>query len=301
VVADVDFLDRINTAEGRRAGDAVIDAAADVLAGLCEPSDLLASLGGGRFALWLPDHSLDAATDWAEGARAKLPEAAVTSGESELHFTGSFGVAGRAPSADSAAELLRQALEALQSAKKSGRDCVARFAQFDDEAQAWEQLTAPGKLFEGTRVRDVMTPCPLVLRSNQSVAEAASLLRQTHLPALPVVDPSEKLLGLILEADVAAASASEEQLARPVAELTSGDVASYEEETRFSELMEFFKHASSHLVVVVRDGWPTGLVTLKSLAAMSEPLHRDSFAPAEPDSTPSQYLLVGDPCLVGDE
>ena len=301
VVADVDFLDRINAAEGRAAGDAVIGAVADVLNGLCEGSDLLACFGGGRFAVWLSERSEEAAVEWAEQARAEVAEATVATGQAELRFTGSFGVAGRGEAARDCRELVRRALEALASAKSSGRDCVGRFGQFDDEANAWEELTTPGKLFEGTRVRDVMTPCAMVLRSDQSVAEAAALLRQTRLPALPVVDESKKLAGLVSDANLAAAPGGEEQSSRLLAEVMTTEVGSYEEETRFSELMEFFKLASSPLVVVVRNGWPTGLVSLKSLAAMSEPLNTESFAPAGPCSGTSQYLLVHDPCLIGDD
>ena len=301
VVADVDLLDRINAVEGRAAGDAVIGALADLLGGRCEESDLLGSLGGGRFAFWLAELWEEAAAEWAEQARAETAEATVATGQGELRFTASFGVAGRDQAPGDAQELLRRALEALQSAKASGRDCVARFGQFDDEAKAWEELTAPGKLFEGTLARDVMTPCPLVLQSDQSAAEAAALLRQTRLPALPVVDVGERLAGLVWESSLEAAPQGEEQGFPLLADVITTEAASYEEETPFSELMEFFKRASSPLVVVVRNGWPTGLVTLKSLAAMSEPLDSESFAPLGPDRGTSEYLLVNDSCLASED
>ncbi len=301
VVADVDFLQRINAAGGRAAGDAVIGAVADALSGLCGESDLLGCLGGGRFALWLADLSEDAAAEWAERARAQLAETPVTTGRSELRLTASFGLAGREQGAGSSEELVRRALEALQSAKNSGRNCVARFGQFNDEARKWEDLTTPGKLFEGTLVRDVMTPCPLVLRSDQTGAEAAALLRRTRLPALPVVDDRDKLAGLVFEEDLPEGPDGDGRLARPLAHLMTAGVAGYEENRPFAELMEFFKQASDPVVVVVRRGWPTGLVTLKSLAAMSEPLNSESFAPSMPYSGTSEYLLVHDPCLSGDD
>jgi diguanylate cyclase (GGDEF)-like protein len=301
VVADADLLGPINAAEGRAAGDAVIRALADTLSALCEESDLLGCLGGGRFAVWLPEASEDAATEWAERARAQLEEAGITTGKGKLRFSASFGVAGREEGVGGSKELVQRALEALESAKSSGRNCVARFGQFDDESRAWDELTKPGKLFEGTLIRDVMTPCPLVLRSDETAAEARAVLRQTRLPVLPVVDEANKLAGIVSEANLADGPGGEDRLSRPLSQLMTTELASYDEDARFSELMEFFKYASSPLVVVVRNDWPTGLVTLKCLAAMSEPLDSDSFAPEGPNPGTSEYLLVNDSCLVIDD
>ena len=47
--------------------------------------------------------------------------------------------------------------------------------------------------------------------------------------------------------------------------------------------------------------WFPNRVTLKSLAAMSEPLDSESFAPLGPDPGTSEYLLVDDSCLASED
>jgi hypothetical protein len=60
--------------------------------------------------------------------------------------------------------------------------------------------------------------------------------------------------------------------------------------------MEFFmSDAQSHnIVVVVRHDRPLGMVYRSGLAALSEPLNIDSFAPDGPYSLTSQYLVIPD-------
>ena len=77
-----------------------------------------------------------------------------------------------------------------------------------------------------------------------------------------------------------------------VAEVMSTDLVSYEEETPFATLMDFFSRDARPLVVIVREGRPTGLVSTASLAALSEPLTTTSLSAARPYSANSEYLLV---------
>ncbi len=140
------------------------------------------------------------ATAWAEGLRRDWAEAEILVGEHRLQFTASFGVAG--PAADgpiTADEVLRRSAEALDLAKASGGDCVVRYGEFDDQDEAWSNFAAPGRLFEGAVARDVMTPLPGVLRTEELASEAVLLLRRGRLAALPVVDEDGKLLGIVTE------------------------------------------------------------------------------------------------------
>ncbi len=298
VVVDLDFFDQLNFTHGRGVGNAVLRASAERLGALCGETDVLCCLGGGRFALWLPDLSEEAALEWAERARGELAETELTAAESALRVTASFGVAGCKGNAPTPDELVRRATSALKSAKSSGRNCVVRFGQFDAEAKTWEELAAPGKLFERTLARDVMSPCTLIVKSDQTVAEAAALFRRTRLQALPVVDERGKLAGLIAAEKIPASPSAGGSPSALVCDVMTYEVTSYEEDTSFSELVQFFKQDSGSLLVIVRGGWPTGFVTAGSLAALSEPLKTDSFPPDGPYSNNSGYLMVPDPCLV---
>jgi magnesium transporter len=54
-----------------------------------------------------------------------------------------------------------------------------------------------------TRVRDLMIPDPIRVRADASAEEAARLLDQYHLLAIPVVDAEDRLLGIITADDAA--------------------------------------------------------------------------------------------------
>jgi CBS domain-containing protein len=81
-------------------------------------------------------------------------------------------------------------------------------------------------------VADVMTPRPLTIAPDRSLAEAADLLERHDFNALPVVDASGRLLGVVSKLDVLRAFRFtprsklphyDEILARPVAEaMTTG-------------------------------------------------------------------------------
>jgi two-component system cell cycle response regulator len=297
VVADVDFLRHVNLAHGLAAGDRLIGGVIEQLGCHCGSADLLASFGGARFGVLLPERSAAEATAWAEQARAALAEIEVDLGAGTVRPTASFGVAGCEDAATTAEQIVERAVQALQLAKSSGRNCVVTCGQLDGEAAAWADLAAPGKMFERTVARDVMVPCTLLLRPRQTVDQAAVLLRRTGLDEVPVVDTDGRLVGL------AAAGMVLDQLcgskgaasSPSIAEVMSTEVVSYDEQTPLAMLIDFFTRDARSLVVITHDGRPTGLVSTASLASLSEPLTSASFAPDRCHSSTSDYLLVTDP------
>ncbi len=294
VLADIDLLGQINHVHGWPVGDKVIRDVAGELAQFCDERQLAASLGGGRFAVLLPETQPEDAAAWAERVRALLADEADIE-QGAVRATVSFGVAGAAGASDAAGDLLGRAEQALRAAKNSGRNCVAACGQFDEEAAAWAELAAPGRMFERTAVRDVMKPCPMVLRTRQTVEQAAALLHRTGLGEMPVVDGEGRLVGLLAAGAVLDQPPSEASYAR-VAEVMDTDVSSFEEDAPLAELIDFFTHHAKSVVVAVRGGRPTGLVTTSGLASLSEPLSAATFASPAPCSSASAYLLVADPC-----
>ena len=67
----------------------------------------------------------------------------------------------------------------------------------DDESNAWTNLGSPGKLFDRTVARDVMTPVTIALRPDDSIVHAAAVFERTGQPATPVVDDEGNLVGLL--------------------------------------------------------------------------------------------------------
>ena len=195
----------------------------------------------------------------------------------------------------SADELIKRAEMAVRMAKSSGRNCVARCGQFDGETREWEDLARQGRLFENTVARDVMVPCPQFVLADQDASDAAELLEQSRLTELPVVDRDGRLLGLFSGDQLPEDSTDIAKKAK-VSDFMVRDVATVPENESFGALMEFFMSdtQSHHVVIVVRRGQPLGMVYRSGLAALSEPLNVDSFAPDQPYSLTSQYLVIPD-------
>ena len=83
-------------------------------------------------------------------------------------------------------------------------------------------------------------------------------------------------------------------------ELLTTDIPTYDEETGFATLRDFFTHDSRSLILIVHKGRPTGFVTPDSLTTLSEPLTSESFAATGPYDAGSVYLRVPDLKGIGD-
>jgi diguanylate cyclase (GGDEF)-like protein len=297
VLMEVDFFHRVDHQFGRQAGETVLRDVAARLLELTGETAFLASLGGGQFA-FLPSKVADEeATAWAECLRSDWADSEIRFGDDCLKFTASFGVA--SPAGDgsiTAGELLRRGAEALDLARASGGDCVLHYGQFDDKDEAWSSFAAPGKLFEGAVARDVMTPLPGMLRTDELASEAVNLLRRCRLAALPAVDQDGKLLGIVSEDGIA-----EDLSGRPAGNSTVGQVMKREvvcldEEASFAEIIESFAQDAATPIVITHDGRPTGLAMPENLVVLGRKLTKDNLAATVPYSPLSDYLVVPDLC-----
>ncbi len=300
VLVDLDCLDRINYLYGRTAGDRVIQAAAAKLNDLCRETDLLSSFGGDKFCIWLPEMSQADALAWAHRVRGNLAGMDLGPGESALRVTASLGVSVYPRHAQTVEEVVDRASSALQMAKTSGRDCVMCYGECDGDAEAWTGFAAPGKLFERTVARDVMTPCLQALRDEDTVDQAAELFHRDQTSAVPVVDADGRLAGVLLRESILSVPPGVELGAFPVRDLLTADVPVCDEETSFASLKDFFTRDSKSLLVIVHADRPTGFVTPGSLAVLSEPLTAESFVPTGPCHSGSAYLRVPDLSSLGD-
>lgn len=129
MLADIDHFSAFNDSHGRLAGDSVLKGVARILAANLRPHDLLAYLGGDRFALLLPEKSSDGAMKMAERLReaVTLPVLRFSKGAArtvhEEHVAVSLGVCVVQPG-ETLDAALAVAAGALQQAKTDGGNRV---------------------------------------------------------------------------------------------------------------------------------------------------------------------------------
>jgi len=292
VALDLDFFNRLNYMYGRPEADDALRSVARLLSKSCRTTDLASSTGDDCFCVLLANRSEAEAGQWAEQFRATLAEAQFPLGSSTESLTASFGVAAATPGTIAAEGLIQRANDALQAAKRAGRNCVVLRSSLDDETNAWTNLGSPGKLFDRTVARDVMIPTPITLRADDTVVHAATLFERTGQVAAAVVDDDGQLVGLILANDIDGGIGQRHDTVEFVRDVMHVEPMSFDEQVSFAELVSFFTQDPCGLAVVIDDGRPSGIVTREGLAELSEPLTAETFASGDTDATTSDCLVV---------
>ncbi len=124
LVVDIDRFKTINDSLGHAGGDAVLIAVADAIAGNLRPGDIFGRLGGEEFGCFLPDTSLQAATDLAEDLRARIAALDLRFEGAVVKVSASIGIALADAATGSLDRLLAEADAGLYQAKRAGRDRV---------------------------------------------------------------------------------------------------------------------------------------------------------------------------------
>jgi diguanylate cyclase (GGDEF)-like protein len=126
MLIDVDHFKRYNDRHGHLAGDMALRAIAQALQSATREQDLVARFGGEEFVCLLIDADIEVVAHCAERMRAlieALPPRVL--GNRSQTVTISVGVLSRIPAqGEHAADLLRDADQALYRAKHEGRNCV---------------------------------------------------------------------------------------------------------------------------------------------------------------------------------
>ena len=126
-IMDLDHFKAVNDRYGHLAGDVVLSAVADALAGLLRPYDLAGRVGGEEFAFLLPNSRAAEAVEIAERLREQVPRALsrmAPAGPVPLRVTVSIGVAAADRDDWDLGRYYSLADQALYAAKESGRDAV---------------------------------------------------------------------------------------------------------------------------------------------------------------------------------
>ena len=126
LVADLDFLRKVNNTYGHLAGDAVLAGIGEVLNEQLRTTDLAARFGGEEFVVVLPETPPSRGVQVAERIRRAVAEHAFERGRGldPIYVTVSIGLASFPADATTADELLNAADEAVYKAKAEGRNCV---------------------------------------------------------------------------------------------------------------------------------------------------------------------------------
>lgn len=123
LLADIDRFKEINDRHGHLAGDAVLEAVAQVLQRRLRASDLAVRWGGEEFLLLLKGCELDEARRIAEDLRQAVAASPVAVGKLAIPVTISIGVS-QFDGRESMDRLIGRADEALYAAKHGGRNRV---------------------------------------------------------------------------------------------------------------------------------------------------------------------------------
>ncbi len=178
VMLDIDHFKKFNDNYGHQTGDMVLKQTALVLTAGVRVTDMAARYGGEEFALLLPqtnhEHAMDLATRMCAGVGRKVT---VTGPKGErLGVTASFGVATFPDHAQSAAEVVSIADEALYYSKRSGRNQVRSAIEIlalpQEQREAIKQKSGDTK--SGTTIPPTAPP-PTFVRNDSAVRAAAEL------------------------------------------------------------------------------------------------------------------------------
>ncbi|HKI57884.1 MAG TPA: GGDEF domain-containing protein [Trueperaceae bacterium] len=125
MVADLDDFKAINDAYGHPVGDHALRTIAQRLLGAVRAQDQVARWGGEEFLLLLPETDMPTALEVADRLRAAVADTALKAGDTELHVTGTIGVAVYRQGG-SIHETVRAADRALYAGKSDGKDRVVK-------------------------------------------------------------------------------------------------------------------------------------------------------------------------------
>lgn len=132
LMMDIDNFKNINDCWGHRAGDKVISEFGYLLKDSLRKTDIIGRLGGEEFAVILHKANKIQGFTLGENFRKKVVTTEVVDGSNKINFTISIGVVaiqGDEYETKDMEDILKQADEALYSAKTQGKNCVVVFGE----------------------------------------------------------------------------------------------------------------------------------------------------------------------------
>lgn len=131
IYADIDRLHVLNENKGMHVGDEVIVRVAEVIRRHLSPRMLAARISGDRFAVFVPESSLETTQEIAENLRSGLARMEFIEGQQTVEVTASFGIAEITDGKHPLSHALASAEIACKAAKDRGRDRVEIYEDSD--------------------------------------------------------------------------------------------------------------------------------------------------------------------------
>lgn len=122
VLVDIDQFEKINNVHGCASGDIVIQSVAASCQGYLRIQDIIGRIGGEKFAIILPETSLEGAYRAAERMREKIAVLRILANNASIKVTVSMGIAEVSVADKEMETALKRADEALYRAKCEGRN-----------------------------------------------------------------------------------------------------------------------------------------------------------------------------------
>ena len=118
------------------------------------------------------------------------------------------------------------------------------------------------------KVKDLMTSQPTVVRPEDMVSQAATLMKQEDCGAIPVVSKDGKLVGIVTDRDIVirAVAAGKDPRSTPVSAVMSADPATLSPEASTDDAEKLMAERQVRRLPVVADGRLVGLIVTAQLA-----------------------------------
>ncbi|HUG33754.1 MAG TPA: histidine kinase N-terminal 7TM domain-containing protein [Anaerolineales bacterium] len=129
IMIDIDHFKKVNDRHGHEAGDLVLKAMADLMAGYTRRGDFACRFGGEEFVVVMPNISTDVARERASTLRETLTSLRIPYNQTQIAVTISMGIASHPANGATREAVLRAADKAMYAAKEAGRDDIRSYDQ----------------------------------------------------------------------------------------------------------------------------------------------------------------------------
>jgi CBS domain-containing protein len=118
------------------------------------------------------------------------------------------------------------------------------------------------------KVKDLMTSQPTVVRPEDTVSQAATLMKQEDCGAIPVVTKDGKLVGIVTDRDIVirVVAAGKDARATPVSAVMSADPVTLSPDASSDDAEKLMAEHQVRRLPVVSDGRLVGLIVTAQLA-----------------------------------
>jgi len=123
------------------------------------------------------------------------------------------------------------------------------------------------------KVKDLMTPQPVVVHPEDVAAQAATLMKQEDCGALPVVSKDGKLVGIITDRDIVirAVAAGKDPRSTPISAVMSADPVTLAPDADADEAQALMAKSQVRRLPVVENGHLVGILVTAQLARRESP------------------------------